>query len=1218
MSDAAITLTPSQRAAAIERIGENVALRSGAGCGKTFVLARRFTELLRAGADAEAPLSRLVALTFTDKAALEMSQRVRSMLEDLAAEQTGDERRRTLQWLADLPEARISTIHSFCAAMLRSHAIDAGIDPGFAVCSDNLLAARMVSEAAEAALIAAVEDGQEDVAALLADVPLAQVTEQIETLVSDRAAIRPEQWTDPAETMQRWRRALVDARTAARERLGTDASLARRIDDLYAPACSDPEDKLNVYRAEQLGLISVIASEPDAWTPETFAQLRPRPGRIGSAKAWGTADDARSVRDGVKKLVADVAALAPLTEQFGELDDRAAACLAALSRLTVEANERYTAAKRSRGLLDFTDLLIYADRLLADRPAVREALAREVDQFLVDECQDTDAFQIGLLERLVLPEAGAAPPPGRLFVVGDAKQSIYRFRGADVEVFEKLCSRLGDEAAEDLDRSFRTHAAGVAFVNHLFASLMGDEYAPIQAHRETSPPHPSVEILLAETAAGVPPVTAADAVAAQAAVTAQRIHDMVAGKQRLVWDAEGEQWRPVRYGDIAILFSRMTHSLAFERELADRGVPYYVLAGTGFFKQQEVYDVLNALTTVDNPYDDVAFFGALRSSLFALDDNVLMHLAEAIEPPYLPKLLAAATRGESIEGLLPALGSDRAATLSFAVGLFADLHARKDALGVEGVLEALLEATAYPATLLAQASGRRMLGNVRMLLDQARGAAEEALALADFVTQISEQVLSQSRYEQAAVSNEADDVVRLLTIHRAKGLEFPVVVLPDLNAGRRGFRDALLHRRDWGVTYRLRNDDTDDRRGAETPLAYRVAASLEDADQQAEDLRRLYVALTRHEDHLVLVGANYRTAKGDLRDASGPLGVIDSVLGLADAVDRGRKSIPYAGGAYEAAVRTVAATPPSSGARGKVPPGRKLLAACGSGADLAAAIARAAPAKAPEPPLIAPLPASVGRVELAVTALSEFARCPSLYRWRHELRVPPEALPSPEAAPSVAVSPPASLDPATAGTVFHRCMEHLDFAHPQSAAALLQQALADMDLDETACADALAADLDAMLERFQSQPLWRELADAAELRRELDFVLHAPPATLRGQIDLLARAADGAWRIVDYKSDRVGPEGPATHAARYELQMHAYAAAAAKHLGVAPTDATLYFLRTGDVHRFEITPAVLESFHTRAGKLADELIVARRTGDVRRTPTAACEFCPYRLLCPSP
>jgi len=1213
MSDTAITLTPSQQAAAVERIGENVALRSGAGCGKTFVLARRFTELLRAGAEAEAPLSRLVALTFTDKAAIEMSQRVRLMLEDLAAGQTGDDRLRTLQWLADLPEARISTIHSFCAAMLRSHAIEAGIDPGFAVCSDNLLTARMISEAAEAALIAAVEDGQEDVAALLADVSLAAVTEQIETLVSDRATIRPEQWTDPTETMQRWQAALADARAAARERLGGDDSLARRIEDLYAPVCSSDSDKLNAYRAEQLGLISVIASEPDAWTPETFAQLRAKPGNIGSGKAWGTADVARSVRDGVKELVAEFAALAPLTQPFGELDDRAAACLAALARLAVEANDRYAAAKRARGLLDFTDLLIHADRLLADRPAIREALAREVDQFLVDECQDTDAFQIGLLERLILPEAGAAPPPGRLFVVGDAKQSIYRFRGADVDVFEALCRRLGPGANEALDRSFRTHAAGVAFVNDLFAPLMGDTYTPIEAHRDIAPPHPSVEILLAETADGVPPATAAEAVAAQAAVAAQRIHDMVASGEKLVRDADTDQWRPVRYGDVAILFARMTHSLAFERELADRGLPYYVLAGTGFFKQQEVYDVLNALTAVDNPYDDIAFVGALRSSLFGLDDNALMHLAETIQPPYLPKFLAAAARGESIEA---GLDEDDAAKLAFAVDLFADLHARKDALGVEGVLEALLEATAYPATLLAQPSGRRMLGNVRMLLDQARNAAGEGLTLADFVTQISEQVLSESRYEQAAVSSEADNVVRLLTIHRAKGLEFPVVVLPDLNAGKQAFRGDLLHRRDWGLTCRLRGEGADRRGRAEAPLAYRVAADLEDADQQAEDLRRLYVAVTRHEDHLVLVGANYRTAKGVLRETSSPLAAIDSVFGIADAVDHGRENIPYSGGAYAAAVRKVAATSPSGGSRRKGPPGRKLLAACGSGAELAAAIVKAAPAAAPEPPLIGPLPSSVGRVELAVTALSEFARCPSLYRWRHELRVPPDMLPSPEAPPG-AVGPGA-LDPATAGTVFHGCMEHLDFAHPQPAAALLARALADMDLDETACAEALAADLDAMLERFQAQPLWRELAEAAELHRELDFVLQAPPVTLRGQIDLLARTANGTWRIVDYKSDRVGDEGPAAHAERYELQMHAYAAAAARHLGAAPTDATLYFLRTGDVHRFEITPDTLESFQTRAGKLADELINARRGGEVRRIATPACEFCPYKLLCPTP
>ena len=1206
-----IVLTDAQREAAVVRAGQNLALRSGAGCGKTSVLAMRFTQLLMSCGQEENPLSRFVALTFTDKAALEMAERVRKTLAGLAAGAKGPDRQRFRGWLEELPEARISTIHGFCSSLLRSHAIEAGIDPSFAVCADELVTAAMIAEAADQAVLTTVEAQEAEVAELLTRMSYDRLVGRVRELVKSRTAFDPRQYADPDAILTRWQTLAQREATDAWARLSNDAELRAEMKAIAATACRDPADKLAQIVTEQLRLVRDILHRPGSRTPENFALLNPSAGNAGAPKAWGSAETVKQVRKRLRSLVEGVADYAVYAEDFGPLDEQAAKALAALVRLAGQADALYSAAKRRGGVLDFTDLLDRTYRLLSQSAEVRRELGMQIDQLLVDEAQDTDSLQVRLLSLLVFgQEQVDSPPDGRLFLVGDAKQSIYRFRGAQVEVFQDLCARLGRDRQQDLDLSFRTHEAGVAFVNHLFAPLMGADYAPIRARRTQNPPHPSVEILLAEAPAGGTIDSAESASKAQAAVTAGRVRQMLDNAERLVWDPQGNDWRAVRPRDIAILFGRMTNSLAYERELAERGVPYYVVAGTGFFKQQEVFDVLNALRIIDNPFDDVALFGVLRSSIFGLDDNALMHVAEQCEPPYFPELLRNVLDGSpriAIRGLSEHQGE----SLAFAVRLLHSLHRRKDAVGIDALIERLLAATGYEAALLSQFQGRRMLGNVRRLIDRARGGGS-SLALADFIAQMDELVIDESRYEQAAVVAEAENVVRLMTIHKAKGLEFPVVFLPDLNAARRGITTSLLNRADWGLTYKLRPDEEEDEEAekpsAELPLSYRLANRLEDDDQRREDIRRLYVGATRHQDHLVFVGADWRKKDGGLREGTSYLSRLDSVLGVAAAIDAGREEIPYADGRHVVAVRRLAPAPPGRDRRGK-PPGARLLDAASSAEELAGAIRGSARPGAP-PPLIGPLPSALGGVELAVTALSEFERCPMLYRWRYELRVP---------VPAQGLAGPASqvgqMDPLTLGTLLHRCMELLDFALPQSSMALVQQAAEDVGLEEAAGLAAVAQELESMIGKFRRHELGRSLRGARGAYRELDFVMDLGLARLRGQIDLLYQDASGEWHIVDYKSDRVGDEGPAGHAPRYELQMLAYAAAAESYLGRPPADATLYFLRPAATHVLSISPAAMGAARERFARLGAELIAARRAGSFGLRRSAACAFCPYGPLC---
>jgi len=592
-----------------------------------------------------------------------------------------------------------------------------------------------------------------------------------------------------------------------------------------------------------------------------------------------------------------------------------------------------------------------------------------------------------------------------------------------------------------------------------------------------------------------------------------------------------------------------------------------------------------------------------------------MHFAETTGRPY--------ARGFRPDALADRLPPTDLAAMSAAVEMVTRLHRQKDSLGIAGLIEAILAATGYEAALLSEPHGRRKVGNVRMLIDRGRSAWREGLRLADFITQMNALTLSESRYEQAAVAGEGDNVVRLMTIHKAKGLEFPVVFVSDLNAGKgsRSYR-RVLRRADWGLTCRAAANEDDGE--ADKPLSYRLAGLRERADNDAETIRQYYVALTRHKDLLVLVGADWRNKDGQLKERGSFLRQADDVLMFSRVLDDGDDGeLPYGDGRV-AACRRMTPTPVAA-RRGRTPPGRAMLAKAADAVELVDAIRNSTHADAPAPPLLGPLPLEVGRAELAVTALGDFAACPMLYRWRYELRVPAAALPADLERPAVTADGPRDagsaerpgVDAATAGTFFHRCMELMDFAHPQPAANLARQAAEEMSLPRGDAAG-LADELAEMVRLFRNHELWPRIAQASRTLRELEFLLTVGPATLRGKIDLVVADPTGEWHVVDYKSDRLAdtsPAGVAHHSDHHRLQMLTYAMAAGRHLQGPAPQATLYYLRPAVSHTYAFDEAAVADGERELAELARSLIAARRSGQFEIRRSDMCGLCPYAPLC---
>ncbi len=1215
MSDIRLTLTKAQKRAAVQRLGENLAVRSGAGSGKTYVLARRFTELLMNHPDAEDPLSHFVALTFTDKAAIEMSDRVRRMLLERVAVSKGEDRRRLIRWVQELPDAQISTIHSFCASLLRAHGVLVGVDPNFAVCPDDVTMKPLRRQAADETLLSAIKSENSDAMNLLSQASYDEILRRTITLVDNRTNDPLTAYADADVIFHRWEKLWLEQRKREIGKLKADDELREKFDELKRIKCDDPADKLLPIRdgfVEAVGAV-FVASEQEL--PAALEKaIAFQPGRVGG-KAWE--GGATAVRHRIKDIAAQLEDVLFYFQPLGDADRLSAGTLAALARLAILSCDAYSSAKRRRGMLDFTDLLYYAAQLLATRPEIARNLRERIDQLLIDEAQDTDAFQLKMLLGLIFPDGNIANDDGRLFIVGDAKQSIYRFRGAQVEVFEDLCDDLSPARQESLDTSFRTHEAGIEFVNELFSKpkLLGDNYEPLRAHRGESPSGPSVEILLADAPGDERVGSAAEAADLQAAVTAERIRQMVQSRERTVWDASAKTWRAAEYGDIAILFSRMTESSRYERHLADRNVPYYVIGGADFFNRQEIYDIATVLAAIDNPFDDIALFGVLRSDMVGIDDETLMRISQACEKPYLPVLREMIASGEATA--IP--DADRSA-LEMAVDMIDTLRACKDALPIDELIRRVLEITGYEAVLLAQPDGKRMVANVRRLMEMARAASDEYAALADFLTQMEEVRMDESRFEQADVADENDSVVRLMTIHKAKGLEFPVVILPDLNVAHEVRSVPLLYRADWGWTCKLFAKNAEKNGEEDKSSAYRAALRHENKDQLREDIRKLYVAVTIHMDRLIFVGAEWHKKEkqkepDDFQMKGSYLSLLNEALGILP-MPTDEKPIAYADGKYELIVRRVQ---PSAQRKDRSTGrnGRRILREAGSTGEIARKIITASDDSGGATcPLTGPLPKSLGRVEIGVTALGDFAHCPTLYRWRHELRALPESPELRDGAPNEPKNRGETvIDPLTLGSILHKCLELLDFDHPQSADAILAAALSELGLDELASAATLDGVWEKLLGKFLQSQLFKDVTSAERVYRELDFIMDAGVATLRGQVDLACVISASHVKIIDYKSDQIPPDRAAERAGRYELQLLLYAAAMVRYFEAGSVEAEVYFLRPSVTHRLEISEQALHDGCEKASSLAEELIAARRSGQFARKTGIYCRWCPYRRIC---
>jgi ATP-dependent helicase/nuclease subunit A len=1091
----------------------SVAVRAGAGSGKTTVLAHHFLHLLRPrpeGAPLVDEVGRILAITFTEKAAAEMKQKIHALLAVELGRATGPERRHWERVRRELLAARVSTIHAFCARLLRENPLEAGIDPRATILDEHESQA-YVEAAVEEELVARVRGGDPAGRELVLRHGLRRgrqggaVGVCVRLLASLGRTGRNGVWL--AAAMER-QEALAPVATAALREAAE--RIAARVRAALGAARDTPTiGRLRAtwpaYEAmlEEIGRGGAATPVVETLRLEEFCRL------LGAARLTGTVRDDLAY-DGLRLR-------GVLAEEYGFL--AAFAPARRLTELLAALGGTLRERKRVDGVLAFDDLIAEARALLADHPAVGARCARELCAILVDEFQDTDAVQAEVIEML-------ASPGVPLFVVGDEKQSIYGFRGADVTVFRRAWERLG--GALPLGRNFRSQPAILDFVNALAAVTMRvpatspdpgrwtvfDPEQRLVADRSAEAARPGVSLVTFAREHARRSLSAAEARELEARVLAGVI---IALHER--------REHPVRYGDIAVLFRALDQVKAYEYALRRSAVPHYVVKGRGFFQCQEVRDVASLLATIADPRDGVALAAVLRSPFFAIDDATLARLAwpaGAVRPALTRRFGS----GESFADL------DEAGPGLVAIrDLLRRLRTLRSRATIAELIAEALAATDFEAVCLTQFQGPQKVANVRKLIELARDAERRRFfTLRDFVALVHELGEREAREPEAQLVGEQDDVVRLMTIHQAKGLEFPVVVLVDLGRRLERDNDTAVIDEELGVLVAPVAGAGLHPQSQARLEAYRLRAWDR---TRAEHARLLYVACTRARDELVLLEGkgNNRYLQSGEGDRYVWCHQVWDLLGrepLAAFVagDAGETVLPVPDGGE---VRVTAAARYLE---------RPTTEPVGAPAPVEA------PATDAERGFVARVldftPPTPSEVVTSPTALADFRRCPRQFWYRHVIALPERGT--------------GGLRATLLGTAAHGVLEAVDLGNAGEAdidgelaarpeTLVLQSGeLARLATDLRAAAAGIGAEIGAGLEI---------------LGREVPFVLplprHQPRVFLQGRIDVLARRG-GRLLVRDYKYAR--PSDAAV--AAYADQLAAY------RLAIAPDAAgELVFLRGG-------------------------------------------------------
>ncbi|HET6646646.1 MAG TPA: UvrD-helicase domain-containing protein [Pyrinomonadaceae bacterium] len=1163
-------LEPEQAAAAYE-IGKHISVTAGPGAGKTTVLVERYLHILR---ERNLSIDQIVAITFTNRAANEMRERLRSQLNQILQTASGDERKRWLGYKRTLDGAVITTIHGFCARLLREFPVEAGVDPQFLLLDEHR-AAMLLESVVEDSLSLFISSGHVAISRLTLGVGRAKLAAALAQIYRDARG--------QGLSLRELATKTANSHSTEEDHAEALADLSRAMNDFLLFRRTTPAARRNQsdVSSEWSRVQSSIHSvpEPDDVADycrmvEGFRKLRPAASRD------------------LKPLVTTLDELLWEKELMGRVPQ---ICLDLFARqyalemvmLLTHIDEKLNEEKQKLSALDFEDLELRAFDLLG-RPEVVTRAAERYKFFLVDEFQDTNSLQRRLLERLALQKSRGEK--ANLFIVGDRKQSIYGFRGADVDVFREMTEILTSNGGEErpLLLNFRSQPPLIDFYNYLFARLFKPTegatqqdqeelgyvgHEPSEAKRELRDSGPLVEVMITTEATVEKgngekvedPKAEQSSRELDARQLAQRITALTANegtagttdanteKHHVSAGSDNVTSKTVKYSDIALLFRAMTNVGVYESAFRRANIPYQTVLGRGFYEREEITDLIQLLRFLDNKTDELALAAVLRSPLGGISDNALLALRCA---PWLDevdkgdpllhfnktrKLFTALRRHREVAFI----SEEEHLLLDRAANLIKELVARRHHYPIGNLLRFAVDQSEFLTVIAATFDGAQRLANVQRLFTLAERFERSGTHLIrDFVRYVEEFEAIGSRESEGQI-DEATNAVRLMTIHQAKGLEFPIVIIPELQRYSKVPDSWFLLDRHRGLTLKV----PDGRGKLVAGCTFNSFEQRHAWREQFESMRLLYVAATRAQDRLILSGTTKDIDRLGTKSDTW-LNWIWEALELTTPSHSGIVPLETDDGVQRAQFElmlNVADDSQTAEADRSISKDESL-----SDEELAQSSSEGFDSLAEAFPLLRSIEADSGRAvyRFSVTQLINYQRCARQYYFDRVLNVP--------AADEMAVwndaeapEPPANLTATLKGAVIHRFCETYLPGHEIEATlrrsiddivgsrqAELADRLLDINFEEA------LKELLPFAQNYLSSDVFQRIEKAREaaggmqsgvpgtgpgLWSEQSFRLRRPHGILTGTIDklLIYPSATGTGfdiEIIDFKTNRIRPQ----------------------------------------------------------------------------------------------
>ena len=1109
--------TPEQKRA-IETLDTNVSVSAGAGSGKTRVLVERFINIIESK---KAAADEILAITFTKKAAKEMRERIRKTLYALLEEKTDKEKLFWQEQLRLIDKAQISTIDSFCSKLIRDNPVEAGMDPNFQVSAEYeledfyvLIIKDFMSQALkeeDQELIKLLDNyGPRTLAAMLLSLidKLPQILTQKDLAEPYLARLNQEEDLK-IEALACFENLLEMQDTAGGKTSQTIAELAERSEQFR----------------------QLLAQKDYTSLGEWTAGLR----ASGKAK-----EEIKSFRDAVTELI-----------NFA-IDLRVVDVISAWDKVLRKLNLYVREEINAQEYYSFDDIAIKAVELLNTYPHILQKVRAKYQYIMVDEFQDTNECQ----KELVYLLAGgnkAELRDNRLFVVGDAKQSIYRFRGADVSVFKKVRDDIAALQGNNiiLADNFRSTPEIMAACNCLFKDLLGvnkEDDVTFQELRANKAGVAKPFLSTIETESNYDKV----ADAAEAIILARHIRETI------------EQNPEISYKNVAILLPAINLAPRFAHALRLEGIAYKILDGKGFYERQEILDIVNLLSFLLNSRKDITLAGVLRSPYFGVDDAALTKLFQAKGESTLWEYIKSIEAGNEEEELLQSQ-----VFVSKAFVKISSLRKVARTLSLPELFKEIYEVLQVKPLLLEQEFGQEKLANVNKLKIMASDfAMQQGGTTQEFLQRI-KMLREAGAREGAAVVQNNEEAVNIMTIHKSKGLEFAVVYLPALHARTSSDKDSIKFSAQIGLGIQVADAD-----GELVPTYVYNRIKEENSRLEAsEKIRQLYVAMTRAESYLFMSGIKNIAANKSK----------DKKENWFEAVER----LFADGSGNEELVRLESYTALEVSAVQE----KKVNALSFS----------IKPEIFEQIKPLASLTNNAIKV-LSASALQQYDLCPRRYYYEQVLHMP-------KVDPEVTGDTGNKIPPYLLGLVIHSALE---LSRSMELGEALTLALEKQEVPSYLLKGVEKA-AQQMLTTYCAGPLHRENKDLP-LDSEKEFNLPllniaGRDIYFQGSIDCLLHYPDGSLGIVDYKTGRPPQSGEEKEG--YTRQLVIYALAAEKIFKQPVKKAQLHFLQNNT--SWELTTSREEEL-AKLQALCIEINAKKTEPDFAVRPEN-CNYCVYNYFC---